>query len=402
MSLDLGETVTQLDQLAQHLGNSRADRTGRLEAFLAAASQVTALAAKTKTGYEPGRPFLAAQVTDALVGSYPPTAPPPAWCVASVDGSHIDVDRHLPVSCYLVNLGGCLLTYGSQPGAQFFSRPHLAADPGNQYLTNPANPAQEETVTGPLLGLVRTVQELERLVQMVEECPPDLPTLALIDGSLVLWSLSGQGYRPFVRDAIIGHRLLPALDRLRELSQRQPVTLAAYVSLPRSAEVVNAVRCCFCTQDPVLCRDSCSNRRSMHPPCDMANDILDRDMFQGLLSPGFRSPLYLTNSSVSREYYGEHQVYFYYLHGETEIGRVEVPQWVAHDENLLALGHSLLLDQCKRGQGYPVAISEAHEQAVITGSDRQIFKGMVAEALQQQGLTAYTSEKERSKRTPWV
>jgi len=67
---------------------------------------------------------------------------------------------------------------------------------------------------------------------MVEECPSDLPTLALIDGPLVLWGLSGQGYRPFVRDAIIGHRLLTALDRLRDLSQRRIVTLAAYVSLP--------------------------------------------------------------------------------------------------------------------------------------------------------------------------
>ena len=402
MALDLGETVTQLDQLAHHLGNAQADRTARLEAFLAAASQVTAPTAQEKTRYEPGRPFLAAQVTDALVGSYSPTAPPADWCVASVDGSHIDVDRHLPVSCYLVNLGGCLLTYGSQPGAQFFSLPHLAADPGDLYLTDPANPAQEEPVTGPLLGLLRTVHELERLVQMVEECPLDLPTLALIDGSLVLWGLSGQGYRPFVRDAIIGHRLLNALDRLRDLSRRRLVTLAAYVSLPRSAEVVNAVRCCFCTQEPDRCRESCSNRRSVHAPCDMANDILDRDMFQLLLSPGFRSPLYLTNSSVSREYYGQHQVYFYYLHGETEIGRVEVPQWVADDEHLLALGHSLILDQCRRGQGYPVAISEAHEQAVITGSDRQLFKQMVAETLERQGITAYTSEKERSKRTPWV
>ena len=402
MSLDLGETVTQLDQLARHLGDSRADRTGRLDAFLAAASQISLSTAKEKTGYEPGRPFLAAQVTDALVGSYSPTSPPTDWCVASVDGSHIDVDRHLPVSCYLVNLGGCILTYGSQPGAQFFSRPHLATDPGDLYLTNPANPAQEEPVTGPLLGLIRTVQELERLVQMVEECPPDLPTLALIDGSLVLWGLSGQGYRPFVRDAIIGHRLLTALDRLRDLSQRRIVTLAAYVSLPRSTEVVNAVRCCFCTQDTVRCRDSCSNRRSIHAPCDMANDILDRDMFQQLLPPGSRSPLYLTNSSVSREYYGEHQVYFYYINGETEIGRVEVPKWVAEDENLLALGHSLILDQCRRGQGYPVAISEAHEQAVITGSDRQMFKQMVAETLEREGLPAYTSEKERSKRTPWV
>ena len=134
----------------------------------------------------------------------------------------------------------------------------------------------------------------------------------------------------------------------------------------------------------------------------MANDFLDRDLFQRVLNPGWRSAVYKTNSSVPRESYGEHQVSFFYLHVGEEIARVEVPQWVAEDEKLLPLCHSLILDQCRRGQGYPVAISEAHEQAVITGSDRQLFKQIVAETLEREGLPAYTSEKERSKRTPWV
>ena len=105
---------------------------------------------------------------------------------------------------------------------------------------------------------------------------------------------------------------------------------------------------------------------------------------------------------MPRESYGKHQVYFYYLNVGPEIARVEIPHWVAKDETLLSLGHSLILDQCRRGQGYPVAISEAHEQVVITGSDRQMFKRMMAEALEREGLPVYTSEKERSKRTPWV
>jgi hypothetical protein len=322
--------------------------------------------------------------------------------VAAVDGSHIDVDRHLPVSCYLINLGGCVLTYGSRPEARFFSHPHLTNDPGDLYITDPANPAHEEPVTGPLLGLLRTVQELERLAQAVEECPVGLPTLALVDGSLVLWGLSGRGHPPFVKEAIIHERLLVALDRLRDLAQNRPLCLAAYVSLPRSTEVVNAARRCLCPHEPSHCRRSCSNRRSMQTPCDIANDFLDRDLFQRLLAPGWRSPIYKTNSSVPRESYGEHQVSFFYLQAGEEIARVEVPRWVAQDENLLALAHSLILDQCRRGQGYPVAISEAHQQAVISGTDRRIFKEMVAEALETRGLPAYTSEKERSKRTPWL
>ena len=49
-----------------------------------------------------------------------------------------------------------------------------------------------------------------------------------------------------------------------------------------------------------------------------------------------------------------------------------------------------------------MAISEAHEQAVINGADRQFFKQMLAEALEREGLPVYTSEKDRSKRTPWL
>ena len=103
-----------------------------------------------------------------------------------------------------------------------------------------------------------------------------------------------------------------------------------------------------------------------------------------------------------RDSYGEHQVYFYYLNSGNEIARVEIPQWVASNNDLLELGHSLIVEQCKKGQGYPVAISESHEQAVINGSDRQVFHNMVLEALERQGLSSYTSEKERSKSRPWL
>ena len=392
-----------MDQVARRLGRSQNDRQLRLKALLDSAAQVDQAAAQAATRTASERPYLAAHAKEALVGGYACPAPPRDWCVAAVDGSHIDVDRHLPVSCFLINLGGCVLTYGSQPDAAFFSQPYLATDPLDLYLVDPANPAQEEPVSGPLLGLVRTVMELERLAEAASELPTDLPALALVDGSLVLWGLSGQGYRPFVRDAIIQDRFLQALEKLRVLSKRRPLTLAAYVSFPRSTEVVNAVRRCLCPHEAARCRRACGNRRSVLSPCNLANEFLDRELFQRLLHPGWRSPIYRTNSSVPRENYGDdQQVYFYYLHAGEEIARVEVPEWVARDKGLLDLGHSLILDQCRGGQGYPVAISEAHEQAVVRTSDRRLFKDIVSQALEREGLLAYTSEKERSKRTPWV
>ena len=403
MPFDLGEVALQLDQVAQDLGRALNDGELRLKHLLDSAAQVDPASAQAATHAASERPYLAAQAEEALVGGYACPSAPADWCVAAVDGSHIDVDRHLPVSCFLINLGGCVLTYGSQPDAEFFSQPYLATDPLELYLIDPANTAQEEAVTGPLLGLIRTVRELERLAEVASELPTGLPVLALVDGSLVLWGLSGQGYKPFVRDAIIRDRFLPALEKLRSLSQQRPLTLAAYVSLPRSTEVVNAVRCSLCPHEVTRCRRACGNRRSVLSPCNLANEFLDRELFQRLLRSGWRSPIYRTNSSVPRDNYGDkQQVYFYYLHAGEEIARVEVPEWVAHDKRLLDLSHSLILDQCQRGQGYPVAISEAHEQAVVRTSDRRLFKNMVSEALEREGLFAYTSEKERSKRTPWL
>ena len=403
MPLDLEGIALQLEEVAHGLGRTKGDREQRLSELLEAASRVDPSLALDRTHSASERPYLAALAEDGLVGSHAPVANPNAWQVAAVDGPHIDVDRHLPVACFLVNLGGCVLTYGPEPDAAFFSQPYLATEAGDLHIADPSNASHEEAITGPVLGLMRTVRELEELAQVVSELPAHLPTLALVDGSLVLWALSGQAYRPFVREVIIRDRLVPALDRIKDLAQHRTLALAAYVSLPRSTEVTNAIRCCLCPHDLSECRVSCGNRRSALAPCNVANDFLDRELFQHLLPAGWRSPIYRTDSSVPRDHYGEEQqVYFYYLHGGEEIGRVEVPKWVAQDENLLALSHSLILDQCQRGQGYPVAISESHELAVVRASDRRLFKQLVAEALERQGLTSNTSEKERSKRAPWV
>ena len=98
----------------------------------------------------------------------------------------------------------------------------------------------------------------------------------------------------------------------------------------------------------------------------------------------------------------EHRIYFFYLRSGEEIARIEVPQWVAENDNLLGLAHSLVLDQCQRGDGYPVALSEAHEQAVVTGADRENFWELVESSLMEQHLPSPGSAKSFSKRTRWV
>jgi NurA-like 5'-3' nuclease len=75
---------------------------------------------------------------------------------------------------------------------------------------------------------------------------------------------------------------------------------------------------------------------------------------------------------------------------------------VATDANLLNLAHCLVLDQCRRGHGYPVALSEAHEQAVVTGADRENFQRLLEISLAEEKIPLTTSTKSRSKKTRWV
>jgi hypothetical protein len=45
---------------------------------------------------------------------------------------------------------------------------------------------------------------------------------------------------------------------------------------------------------------------------------------------------------------------------------------------------------------------EAHEQAVVTTSDRRYFVDLVEESLQDNRMAVFTSEKNRSKRLRWL
>jgi NurA-like 5'-3' nuclease len=104
---------------------------------------------------------------------------------------------------------------------------------------------------------------------------------------------------------------------------------------------------------------------------------------------------------VVREYYGDHAICFFYLRLEDEVARVEFPRWVSEQGGVEQV-HALVFDQCRRGQGYPVALIEAHEQAVIGGGDRERFWDLVELGLEEKRLSTDGSAKSRSKRTRWI
>ena len=187
---------------------------------------------------------------------------------------------------------------------------------------------------------------------------------------------------------------------MKQLNTDRQLALASYISFPRSTDVVNVLRVAVCPHDVVdsdrLCK-TCTSRE-----CEKVDGVRDRDVFLKLLEDGERSALFISASRIVKERYGENGIYFFYLRVDDEIARIEIPQWVAENASLLDLTHSLVFDQCRRGQGYPVALIEAHEQAVVTGADRENFWELVESSMITEHLPSPGSAKSFSKRTRWV
>jgi hypothetical protein len=341
-------------------------------------------------------PWPVAGLYDGLSRHYPSPAAPTEYTALATDGSHIDVDRHKAARCYLINVGSVSLHYGNNPSAELESEPRLYADDQDLTIKNERNKHREQQIEGALLDARRAVEECKKLAEMAAALPAGEIALALMDGSLVMFSL--ESFPDFVVETLLDNGFLKSLDELKKLSDTRSLALASYISLPRSADVANALKVAICPQEAVDCDRNCSAGASA---CDAIAGINDRLLFANLLTTGERSAMFINPSHILKRY-GMHQVYFFYLNVDDEIARVEIPEWVAVRKNLVDLTHALLLDQCRRGQGYPVALSEAHEQAVVTGADREEFWRLVDQSLEEEKLPAYTSTKSRSKRTRWV
>jgi hypothetical protein len=151
------------------------------------------------------------------------------------------------------------------------------------------------------------------------------------------------------------------------------------------------------TRRGAIC-DNCSDvQAGRQPSCTPCDDLADADIYAERLRDGQRGAVYVSMARANRELYREHQIHFFYLRVGDEIARVEVPKWVASDATLLDRVHAIVYDQAMRGQGYPVALARAHEQAVVKASDRRVFLDMVEQMLQKSELPALNSRKRASK-----
>lgn len=415
MTLDLVQVAEQMPALLDRLVAERARNRERRQTALDKLNELSATPRaleirlkQARTGWPVALP-LAEPINAAIP---PPFAEEsPAYTVLATDGSHIDVDRHAPARCYVLNTGWAVIRYGPGANADLASKADLQPTAASLLLTNPDDASRDGSISGETLSLLRGVRELSRLRELVEKHAGQGEVLALLDGNLGLWNVEQAQIPKSMREELIHGpgNLRESLDQLHERAESGDLSFAAYTSRAGTFDVVNTLRVAEGVCDMTLtdCGACASRKRDGQRICDMVALSGDSELFWHLLRPGERSAAFRTFSrpqlnpgSQRAHWYEEagHAVDFFYLRVDDEMARVEFPQWMSESPERLARLHALILDQCARGPGYPIALQEAHEAAVISMTDRLSFSALLERELAGLGVEPETSAKSQSKR----
>lgn len=393
--LDLMKLARQMQGIGQHLNQEAAATRQRLELaqrFVAAACDHQADLVAQKQLWRDRLNFAVAEPMEPIDTCIDLSPAPSVHTVLATDGSQIAPSHHEIAYCYLINVGRVVLHYGQNRHPLLDSLPEIFYRPEDLYISRQWGIRTEEW-----MGYRRTVSEAVVLAELgsaiAAELTPEaapFPMTAMVDGSLVHWFL--ESLPADAREHLLPP-MLEAWDKLR--SARIPIV--GYLSAARSSESLNFLRLQTCPFIAPDCLTHCAGQTEQ-APCQVFTPLRDTALWGLMLEPGQRGALWRSSARIL-EHYGEHTTYFCYVHMGSEIARIDFPAWVAEDPALLDTALSLTLTQVQKGYGYPVALAEAHNQAVVRGGDRAQFFGLLEQQMIRAGLKNIgTSYKEARKR----
>ena len=395
--LDLTKLAAQMPGISEHLhqeATASRQRLKRADRLLQQARERQAQLVQAQQQWRERLAFAPAEPLEPLDARATVAAPPRCHTVLAADGSQISPSQHEVLYCYLINIGRVGLHYGQNCHPLLESLPKVYYKPEDLYVSRQWGIPPDEW-----MGYQRAVSEIEMLAEMAESAAKAIPRLALVDGPLVYWFLES------LPQAARDHLLSPLLAAWRSL-QAARVPLMGYVSASRNTEALNFLRLQACPYDAPDCASHCASGSKAagqladgRLPCQVAEPLRDATFWSHRLAPGERGPLWRSTARVLAFYDPSQWVYFCHLNVGTEIARVEMPQWVARDSDLLERALSLLLGQVQKGAGYPVSLAEAHNQAVVRSQDRAQFFALLEQQLIRAGLqNVGASYKEARKR----
>lgn len=394
--LNIGKVAKEIpairEEIQKEIIRSR-QRLGEAFSLLTEAAKKQDAFIASQQQWQNGLIFTAATPVEAIDNKVeiPPALMPHS--VFSTDGSQITPSHHEIAYCYLINIGRVMVHYHQN------LHPLLDSIPRVYYKSEELQESRQWGIrTEEWLAYKRNIAEAQILSEMAckwVKRHANTPNLAMMDGSLIYWYL--ENLPSFAREEILN----PILAAWRQLEENN-IPLVGYVSASRSSEAINFLRFPACPYSQPDCLSYCGGEEE-ETPCQKIEPLRDVTFWKHILPQRHRSAIFRSNSRIL-EYYGpSQQIYFCYLHVGSEIARIEFPAWVASNPSLLQQALSITLTQVDKGFGYPVILAEAHNLAVVKGSDRTRFFALLQEEMIKAGLTNVApSYKEIRKRTTIV
>jgi len=321
------------------------------------------------------RDFHAAIPTqEPLDAECPLPAVPDRFTFIAADGTEIQPDSHELAYYYLVNVGCLVYRHGSDRTPEAYSQPTIGYAEDDIY-------DRGQLVAGNLLDIKRDLAEITTLTERCAAEPPDATTVAVVDGTLIMWTLKDTP-QDYQREKALAY--VQQLDRIRNSG----ALVAAFISRPRRGEVTRLLH---------LASAGGTAKQASEVPNPL-HHLSDYAVFE-MLPPGARSALFVSPSPINHAYYAPaHTIHFFYLNLASEesapaIARVEVPAWVAEDADRLALVHGAIVAQARITGDYPYALVRADELAFISGPEREALEDMVIASLVRAGVRTALSPK---------
>ncbi|QYX32478.1 DNA double-strand break repair nuclease NurA [Sphaerospermopsis torques-reginae] len=373
--LDLTKIAGQMQGLSQHLSAEVAESNRRLELAKEHLKQACKCQQELMKRQEKWRDrilFANATPIEPLETCIDIPVPPKVHTVIATDGSQIAPNHHEIAYCYLLNIGRVVLHYGQNKHPLLDSLPEVFYKPEDLYIARQWGLRTEEWMSNR-----RTASEITVLSELACSVKTEIPALAMVDGSLIYWFLDQLPMD--ARDRI----LPPILEAWKQLHKAE-IPIIGYLSAARNLESTNFLRLLACPYPVPDCISYCPDQLD-HVPCKKFENLRDTTLWTTQLKPGQRGPLWRSNNRIL-QLYEEQTIYFCYVHVGTEISRIEFPAWVANNSQMLDQALGLMLAQVQKGYGYPVAIAEAHNQAVVRGGDRNHFFALLEREMIKAGI----------------
>ncbi len=303
--------------------------------------------------------------SEPLDGCYPLPEMPEQATILAADGSQITPDRHAQVNFCLINVGAIQVRLGLPDPPQMTVQSQLFYD---EQLYTPSGTMSEAQV-----ALLRDLNERKWLVELAKNAPP--PVITFTDGPMELWGAADtQGSQDFQRSLEAYQKVLVELKEMG-------ATTAGYVDKPAANLVVRLLEIASLREEEL------PQVKRLYP----LRGVVDRHLFQDILGPGERSAVFAIQSRSGQHYLGDLALHFFYLNvgrpGKPWLARVEIPAWVAKDDQRLDNLQAVLMEQCQilGSRPFPYLLHRAHEAAVVTLEEKEQVEQMIVRAVPARG-----------------